>query len=210
MWSISGPIIGALIGASVALYIHFRSQPRRRGLAYKVMKELGRKTNPAKGEFYHSKSAGDNYEIAQHLYKSDAVAIIGTAFHEDPAKYGENDLVRSFHGRDFTRITCENVCTGASPDKAASNLKKAHAGGCLVILPATASYVRIDGMFCKFRDDTYLCFVAFRNPTNPEDNCGILFRDDIAVSFFDYYSQLAKQFGEQRAGTDAEKPVTQP
>lgn len=206
-WSVLGPILGALIGAAVALFIYFRSHPPRRGLAYKLMKESDLKTDPARGEFYHSKTAGDNYEIAQHLYKSDAVAILGTAFHEDPAKHGDNDVPRSFHGRDFTWIACDNVCTGASPKNAAVSLKKAHAGGRLVILPATASYVKIDGMFCKFLDDTYLCFVAFRNLTNPGYNCGILFRDEFATSFFDYYSQLTQDCGEQKVGADGENYV---
>jgi len=199
MTGIIGAIVGAAITSVVALFIHFHGRPKRRGLAYKVLRDLQKHTEQVRGEFFHSKSASVNYEIAQHLYRSVAIEIVATAFHENPAMYGENDLVKTFHGRDFTRITCENVCNNSSHKAARTNLQKHHTGARFIVLPMDAQYVRIDGMFCRFRDETFLCFISFRNPDDPDENYGILFRDDIAVNFFEYYKSLAKRFREPKS-----------
>lgn len=194
MEAIIGGIIGAAISSAVALFIHFHGRPKRHGEAFKVLRDLQKQTIQTRGEFFHSKSAADNYEVAQHLYGSVAIEIVATAFHENPVKYGEQDLVRMFHGRDFTRITCQNVCDANSERIAAMNLRMHHRGGKLLVLPRNAQYVRIDGMFCRFRDETYLCFISFRDPEDPNENCGILFCDDIAINFFEYYKHLSKRF----------------
>ena len=61
------------------------------------------------------------------------------------------------------------------------------------MIPKGEKYVRVDGMFCRFRDETYLCFIAFRNPSDPRANRGIIFREDIAEYFFNYYKELVKK-----------------
>ncbi len=194
MESIVGAIAGALITAVVALYIHFSGKPKRRGMAYKVLRGLKKKLETPEGEYCRTKSADDNYEIAQHLYRTVQGEIIATAFHEDPANYGENDLVRLFHHRDFTRLTCEDVCNKDSQEIAMKNLSKVHKGASLIVIPQREKYVRLDGMFCRFRDESYLSFLAFRNPSDPRGNRGIIFREDIAESFFDYYKELAERY----------------
>jgi len=194
MESIIGAIAGALITAAVALYIHFSGKPKQRGMAYKVLHDLKKQLETPKGEYCRTKSADDNYEIAQHLYKTVEGEIIATEFHENPANYGENDLVRLFRHRDFTRLTCEDVCNISSREIATKNLLKVHKGASLIVIPQAEKYVRVDGMFCRFRDETYLCFLAFRNPSDPRGNRGIIFREDIAESFFDYYKELAERY----------------
>ena len=194
MESIIGGVIGAVIMGAVALYIHFSGKPKRKGMAYKVLRGLKKKLEIPRGEYCRTKTADDNYEIAQHLYKNVEGEIIATAFHEDPAGYGENDLARLFRGRDFTRLTCEDICNKASQEIARRNLSKVHKGASLIVIPQHEKYVRVDGMFCRFRDETYLCFEALRNPSNPQANRGIIFREDIAEDLFDYYKELAEKY----------------
>jgi len=197
MDNIIAAIISAIITASITLYIHFSRQPKRRGLAYKVLCELKKKLESPKGEYCRTKTADDNFEIAQHLYKKVEGEIVATAFHENPANYGENDLVRLFRQRDFIRITCEEVCDKKSQKIAKTNLSKIHKSASLVVIPKGEKYVRVDGMFCRFRDETYLCFISFRNPSNPKENYGIIFREDIAEIFFDYFKELAKKYNKE-------------
>ena len=128
MESIIGAIVGASITAVVALYIHFSSQPKRRGLAYEVLCELKKKLESPKGEYCRTKTADDNFEIAEHLYKSVEGEIIATAFHENPANYGDNDLARLFHQRELTILTCEEVCDKRSQEIARKNLSNVHKG----------------------------------------------------------------------------------
>lgn len=194
MDNIIAALIGAIISAAVSLYIHFSGRPKQSGMAFEVLRDLKKKLETPKGEYCRTKTADDNYEIAQHLYKTVEGEIIATAFHEDPANYGENDLVRLFHQRDFTRLTCEDVCNKASQEIAKDYLSKLHKGASLIVIPQGEKYVRVDGMFCKFRDETYLCFLSFRNPSDNKENRGIIFREDIAESFFDYYKELAKRY----------------
>ncbi len=187
-------IVGAIIGAGVAVFIHFSGKPKRRGMAYKVLRELRKKLETPKGEYCRTKTADDNYEIAQHLYRMVDGEILATAFRENPANYGENDLARLFQSKKFTRLTCEEVCDTNSQRTARANLMKVHSGASLVVIPKGERYVRIDGIFCKFKDDTYLTFLAFSNPSDPQANRGIIFREDIAESFFDYYYDLTRMY----------------
>jgi hypothetical protein len=52
-------------------------------------------------------------------------------------------------------------------------------------------------MFCSFADNTFLSFVAFHNPLNPEKNRGAIFRDGIAKSFFEYYEEIADKYKDK-------------
>lgn len=194
MESIIGAILGSSITAIVALYIHFSRQPKRRGMAYKVLRDLKKKLESPKGEYCRTKTSDDNFEIAQHLYKKVEGEIVATAFHENPAIYGNNDLARLFQQKRLTRLTCEEICDKDSQNIARVNLSKVHKGASLVVIPKGEKYVRLDGMFCRFRDETYLCFIAFRNPSDPQANRGIIFREDIAESFFDYFKELANKY----------------
>ena len=62
------------------------------------------------------------------------------------------------------------------------------------MIPRGEKYIRVDGIFCRFRDETYLSFIAFPNPSDPRANRGIIFREDIAESFFDYFKELAERY----------------
>ncbi len=194
MENLFGGIVGAIIAAIVALFIHFSGKPKRRGMAYKVLRDLRKRLETPKGEYCRTKTSDDNYEIAQHLYNNVEGEIIATAFNENPANYGGSDLVRFFHQTKFTRLTCEDVCDQHSYTIAKENLLNIHKGASFIVIPKGEKYVRVDGMFCRFRDETYICFLAFHNPSNPQTNRGIIFREDIAESFFDYYKDLADKY----------------
>ncbi|GAH28128.1 unnamed protein product, partial [marine sediment metagenome] len=45
---------------------------------------------------------------------------------------------------------------------------------------------RIDGIFCRFNDNTHLSFIAFRHSKDPSKNRGVIFRDGIAIIFHKY------------------------
>ena len=193
---ILGGIGGGIIIASVNYYIYRKSRSHPSGKAYQVLKGLNKILGQPQGEHYIAKSAQDNYGIANHIYTHADGRIIATAFHENPAKYGESDLVRGFQygGSLFTRVTCAEVCDTASQQEARSSLQKCLPGAKLVVIPPGEPYVRLDGIFCGFNDGTYLSFFAFRDHKHPEKNRGIVFRDGIATQFFEYFEGLSQRY----------------
>ena len=190
--------VGGSVVSSVAAYgIYLKSQKPPSGAAYQILKKIGKRLREPEGEYYFSKSVDANYEIAKEIYGSADGYIISTAFSENPAVYGMGDLARGFkYGSLLRRITAEDVCTPKSQAKASENLEKSCRGACLIVIPKASSYNRIDGMFCKFHDDTYLTFVAFRVPEDGSSSRGVIFRDGIAEQFYEYYDALANKHTE--------------
>ena len=189
-----GGLGGAVISATVTYWVFLKSRKLPSGKAYEILKQLHKRLKEPEGEYYFAKSADDNYGVARDIYALSDGEIVATAFHENPEKYGENDLVRSFkYGSLFTRITAEEVCSGESLEQARRTLQEIRKGASLVIVPKGEAYTRIDGIFCHFHDDTYLSFVSFRDPDDPSRNRGVIFRDGIAESFFNYYNDLAEK-----------------
>jgi len=195
---IFGGIGGAIIMAIVTYYIYLKSKEPPTGKAYEILNGLGKILKEAPGEYYFTRSANDNFFVANHIYNHADGEIIATAFHEDPSTYGERDLVRSFRygGSLFTRVTCEEVCNLEAVEKAKENLPKILKGASLVVIPKGETITRIDGIFCRFNDDTYLCFIAFRHPKDPNKNKGVIFRDGIAKSFFEYYKEIIEKYAK--------------
>jgi len=192
-----GGLGGAIISAIVTIYIHRKTNKHiPKGKAYKLLKELGKILKLVDGDFIFIKSGKDNYMVANHIYSKADCEIIATAFHEDPARYGDMDLVKAFKygGSLFKRITCEQVCNKNSQKIAASNLSKILPGSEFVVIPKEVRCTKIDGIFCKFNDDTYLTFIAFRDPEGIEENKGVIFRDGVADKFYEYYKSLACKY----------------
>jgi hypothetical protein len=187
---------GAIITAAVAYYIYLKSKKPPKGKAYEILKGLGKILREPEGEYYFTRSADANFHVANHIYSHADGKIIATAFHEDPSTYGERDLARSFRygGSLFTRLTCEEVCAAESEKKAKELLSNMLKGSTLVVIPRGEAITRIDGIFCRFTDDTHLSFIAFRHAEDPNKNRGVIFRDGIAQSFFEYYESLAEKF----------------
>ncbi len=67
-------------------------------------------------------------------------------------------------------------------------------GSNLIVIPEDAYITKIDGIFSKLSDDTYLTFIAFRNHEIPEKNKGVIFRDGIAKGFFEYYERIIDKY----------------
>ncbi|MFH2002934.1 MAG: hypothetical protein ABIK28_24925 [Planctomycetota bacterium] len=193
---IFGGLGGAVLTAIVAWAIHKQSIPRPSGRAWELLKGLNRVLGKQEGEVYFTQSAQDHYQVAAYLYGNADGKVIGTAFHEDPANYGNTDLVNAFQygGALFTRITCEEVCPSASATAARTNLENIQRGATLVVIPAGKMFVRFDGIFCRLKDGSHLCLLSFRNPVDPKKNKGVVFRDGMAKNFFEYYESLAASF----------------
>lgn len=190
-----GAIIGAVISASVVYYIYVKSKKPPTGKAYEIFKGLGKILEEPQGEYYFTRSADDNFHVANHIYSHADGGIIATAFHEDPSTYGERDLARAFKygGSLFSRITCEEVCGLESEKKARESLSNIHKGSTFIVLPKGEAVTRIDGIFCRFNDTTHLSFISFRHPIDPSKNKGVIFRDGIAKIFFEYYEGLIEK-----------------
>jgi len=186
---------GAVIASIVAYYIFLKGKNPPIGKAYEILKGLGKILQEPEGEYYITRSADDNFHVANHIYNHADGKIIATAFHEDPSIYGERDLARSFRfgGSLFTRVTSEDVCNKASEEKARESLSKILEGSNLAVIPKGEAFTRIDGIYCRLSDDTHLAFIAFRDPESPAENRGVIFRDGIAKNFFDYYEKLIKR-----------------
>ena len=69
-------------------------------------------------------------------------------------------------------------------------MQKILKGSNLIVVPENAFITKIDGIFSKLSDDSYLTFIAFRNHEKPEKNKGVIFRDGIAKGFFEYYKKI--------------------
>lgn len=189
---------GALIAASVALYIHHSTKPKSTGLAYGLLKKLQFLLKSSESEYYFTKSADENYQVAKLIYSDSDAEIIATAFNENPEKYGESDVARGFrYASLFTRITSNDVCPTESAENVKTTMQKILRGSRLVVASDSDHITKIDGIFCRFKDSSYLCAIAFRDPKNIDKNKGVVFRDGIAEGFFEYYKLIADKYSSQ-------------
>ena len=193
-------LAGAILLSLVTYYIYRKSNKPPQGKAYEILKKLGKVLEEPKGEYYFTYSSNENYRIASHIYNHADGEIIATAFHENPSKYGEGDLARSFKygGSLFTRITCEEICNLTCQKTAQECLSQFLKGATFIVIPKGENITKIDGIFCKLSDNTYLCFITFHHPKNTtKKNIGIIFRNGIAKNFFDYYSYIKEKYENQ-------------
>jgi hypothetical protein len=190
-----GIIVGIVTTIAVG-YLYYRLGTRaKRGKAYDLLKEMKKLLTDAEGEYYFTHSIDDNYKVANFIYSHADDHIIATSFNEDPSKYGEADLARLAKNKAlFTRITSRETCGEESEKKVRKNMSLFLKGSNFVIIPKGKAYTILDGIFCKFEDDSYLTFFAFRHPHNPQENRGVVFRNGIAKSFFEYYDSLIKLY----------------
>jgi len=190
-----GGVIGALITASTNLFIHFRTKKKPSGHAYELLKKMEKLLETTEADYYFTQSADDNYNVCNHIYIHADATIIATAFNEDPSTYGKRDLIRSYrYGSLFFRITSEDVCNVAAQTETRTNMAELLPGSRLVVIPTGKPFTRIDGIFCKFKDNTYLCAMAFRDPNNISKNRGVVFRNGIAKGFYEYYQKLIDEY----------------
>ena len=121
--------------------------------------------------------------------------MIATAFNENLEKYGEADVARGFrYGSLFTRITSSDICPSKSAEKVETTMQKILRGCNFVVVPESEHITRIDGIFCRFKDSSYWCVIAFRDPKNIDKNKGVIFRDGIAEGFYEYYKIITDEY----------------
>lgn len=197
-----GGMGGAVLSAVISWVIFRKMEPKPSGKAWQLLKGLNKVLGKQEGEIYFAKSATDQYQVASYLYRNADGPVIATAFHEDPSEYGDGDLARNFQfgGSLVRRLTSVEICPQPSLEKARAKLYSILPGATVIAIPAASKYVRLDGVFCRCSDGSHICLFAFRNPINPNKNTGVVFRDGMAASFFDYYSLLAEHFQAQSAG----------
>lgn len=195
------PIIFSGAGGSaitvVFNYLQNRSSREKpRGFAKELLHKIGKFLKSKKLDYYISDSTDENKIIAEFIFAHSNSTIIATAFCEDPSIYGEDDLAFQFEqgGSFFTRITCEDVCPPDSQDKVKSLLATKLPGSKLIVIPKEDILTKIDGIFCRFHDGTYLCQIALRNPDPKGNNMGTVFHDGISRVFYDYYKKLSEKY----------------
>jgi len=187
--------VSLVIGFLVSYLFYRLNKPGRNTKAYKLLRGFSRFLGKPLGEYYFTGSKDYNYRVAKYIYENADEQIIATSFNEDPSEYGENDLAISIKDKtNFTRLTNREVCSKQSEKKVRKFLSQSLKGSSLVLIPKGVSYTRIDGIFCKFGDDSYLTFFAFRDPLDVQNNNGVIFRDGIAKSYFVYYESLIKRY----------------
>ncbi len=187
---------GGAILTSIVAYIIFRQGKEKPvGKAYAILKNLGKLLERPKGEYYFTKSATDNYKVAQLIYKESDGEIISTAFNENPKLYGETNLIRNYNygGSQITRITCRNVCSNTDEVEVKKTMHTILKGSNLIVVPEYEYITKIDGIFSKLSDESYITFIAFRNQDKPEKNKGVIFRDGIAKGFYEYYRKIIEK-----------------
>lgn len=189
---IFGGFGGAFVTSIIAYLIFLQSKEKPIGKAYEILQKLGKLLEKPKGEYFFTKSAKDNYKVAQLIYGHSDGQIICTAFNENPKSYGDADLIRGFNygGSLVTRVTCRNVCSDKDEHDVKRSMDEILKGSTLIVIPEDSYITKIDGIFAKLSDDTYLTFIAFRNHERPEKNKGVIFRDGIAKGFFEYYEKI--------------------
>jgi hypothetical protein len=146
----------------------------------KLKKDLNL-TEPFKGK--------DNFFIAKYLFENFKGELISTTFNENPY-YGDKDLALKYKGNSFSRITSTNVCNNESIDNLLNQYKNNKKFN-LKVISNIEDFTRIDGMFLKFSDNSYLSFISLHHP---KGNKGLIIIDKTAESYFKYYKDLKTQF----------------
>lgn len=144
---------------------------------------------------YLTHSTDENFLVARHIYNRANGEIIATAFYENPAKYIGRDLATALAAGPyfkFTRITCREVCNSDSEKRAGKSLSEILEHSKLIVIPKGEAITKIDGIFCKLRDQSYLAFITLRHPDDASKNTGTIFSDKVAQNFFNYYKTLAE------------------
>jgi len=190
-----GGLGGSLIGIVATILIANKNKTKHLEMAYELLSKLKYLLKKTSAEYYFTKNVKENYEVANLIYTEADAEIISTAFNENPEKYGESDIARNFrYGSLFTRLTCSDICPESSISKCRASLQHLLKGAQLNVIPIGTPFTRIDGMFCRFRDDTYLCLISFKSPKKLTENTGVVFRDGIAEAFFLYYYELSCKY----------------
>ena len=161
------------------------------GLAHGIILKLGRSVQSFTGNYFLAHTPNDNYKITKHVYENATGDVIATCFRENPASYGEQDLARLLPvGASFTRLTTETTCPESDRSKAEAILKELVPNAKIINIPSGDYFTRIDGIYTKLSDETYIAFVTFPKTGTEPHNRGIVFYGNTAKAFYDYHKDL--------------------
>ena len=161
------------------------------GLAHGIISKLGKSVQSYTGNYFLAHTPTDNYKIAKHVYEHATGDVIATCFRENPVEYGEQDLARLLPtGASFSRLTTETVCPEADRCKAESVLGELIPNAKIVNVPSGDYFTRIDGIYTKLSDETYIAFVTFPKTGTGTRNRGIVFYGNTAKAFYEYHKDL--------------------
>ncbi len=161
------------------------------GLAHGIISKLGKSVQSFTGNYFIAHSPNDNFKIAKHVYEHVTGDVIATCFRENPFSYGAHDLARLLPtGTSFARLTTETVCSETERNKAEDALKDLVPNTKIVSVPAGDYFTRIDGIYAKLSDETYIAFVTFPKIGTEHRNRGIVFYGNTAKAFYDYHRDL--------------------
>ena len=161
------------------------------GLAHGIISKLGKSVQSFTGDYFLANTPTDNFRITKHVYEHASGDVIGTCFRENPVSYGERDLARLLPtGASFTRLTTETVCPESDRSKGEAVLKKLIPDAKITYVPPGNYFTRIDGIYTKLSDDTYIAFVTFPKTGTDHRNRGIVFYGHVAKAFYDYHRDL--------------------
>lgn len=161
------------------------------GLAHGIISKLGKSVQSFTGNYFIAHSPNDNFRIAKHVYENVTGDVIATCFRENPAIYGEHDLARLLPaGASFARLTTESVCPEDERSTAEAALKELVPNATIVNVPSGDYFTRIDGIYAKLSDETYIAFVTFPKTGTEHRNRGIVFYGNTAKAFYDYHRDL--------------------
>lgn len=161
------------------------------GLAHDIISKLGKSVHSFTGNYFIAQSPNDNFRITKHVYEHVTGDVIATCFRENPVRYGEQDLARLLPaGASFARLTTETVCPESDRRAAEDALKQLVPNAKIVNVPSGDYFTRIDGIYAKLSDDTYIAFVTFPKMGTEHRNRGIIFYGNTAKAFYDYHLDL--------------------
>ena len=194
-----GALAGVVAGAVVVLLLRRGKGPRASGAAAGIMRALGKAGSVSAQACVFSGSARGERGIIEAVYRMADGETIATAFFEDPAALGQDDPARALEQGYalLTRITCDDVCDRESVDRARESMREFLPGARLVPVPMDEAFTRLDGVFCKLADHSFLALVTLRGPSAPADNRSVVFSGDAARQLFDQYRALANEYRDR-------------
>ena len=159
--------------------------------AFSTLQWIQNEIKQLNGSYIRSDSTLKNKEIITLMYTKCTKRLIGTAFFENPAEYGDDLASFVRPGIEYIRITTSNVCPHESQEILKERMKGFQSQARLVAVPVNTEISKLAGLFCEMKDGSYLAFIALNNVGNSGENHGVAFCGDIAENLFNYYNSWA-------------------
>jgi hypothetical protein len=186
-------LVTALLSRRLSDPLAEHRSKQRTGKAYAVLSELEKlhvmRSASTSGDICYIESATDNFLVARRILEVADGEIITAAFHADSSFYSAGDFIPPcVHGRNLRRITSKEMCPPESEASVRCQMENAAPGARLVVL--NTKFAPLDGVFCKFSDKTYLCFLAIPDSRRPARSSGWVITKGTARQLYEHYDAL--------------------